>query len=190
MGSAGVPPAGRTTLAGVMPAKARPRVGISACLAGEPVRWDGRDKRSALLLEALGREVEWIPVCPEVEAGMGVPREPIVLVGSPAAPRLVGVSSGADHTEAMRRWALRRIDELIALGLDGWISKAGSPSCGPTGVPVWTVRGGEASANGAGLFVSALRERLPELPIADEEPLADPGFRAAFLARCLARRGG
>ncbi|HSM94142.1 MAG TPA: DUF523 domain-containing protein [Anaeromyxobacteraceae bacterium] len=173
-----------------MAAPDRPWIGISACLLGEAVRWDGRDKRSALLVDALGPRVEWIPVCPEVEVGMGVPREPIVLVGAPSAPRLQGASSGLDHTEAMRDWANRRVDALVALGIRGWVSKAGSPSCGPGGVPVWTVRGGAASAPGAGLFAGLLRARLPHLPIADEGELSDARFREAFLARCQGRGGG
>jgi uncharacterized protein YbbK (DUF523 family) len=168
----------------------KPRIGISACLTGEPVRWDGRDKRHALLLEALGPFVEWVPVCPEVEAGMGVPREPIGLVAAGSRPRLLGERSGVDHTEAMRSFATRRVDALIALGIQGWISKKGSPSCGPRGVPIRSTPGGGPAAEGAGLFVSVLRERLPDLPIADEEELEDAGFRRGFLARCRAHRPG
>ncbi|HSN14338.1 MAG TPA: DUF523 domain-containing protein [Anaeromyxobacteraceae bacterium] len=168
----------------------RPRIGISACLTGAPVRWDGRDKRHARLLEALGPFVDWLPVCPEVEVGMGVPREPIALVAAGGRPRLLGERSGVDHTEAMRIFAARRVDELIALGIQGWISKKGSPSCGPGGVPIRSSPGGGGIAEGAGLFVSVLRERLPDLPIADEGQLEDAALRQGFLARCRAQRPG
>lgn len=161
-------------------------MGISSCLLGEKVRYDGRDKRHALLLETLGPAVEWVPVCPELELGLGVPREPIRLVGRVDAPRLLGERSGADHTDAMRRWAERRLEELDARGIDGWVTKARSPSCGLRGVPVHG-GDGEPREAGVGAFVRALRERLPGLPIADEEQLEDPGFRARFLEACRAR---
>ncbi len=173
-----------------MAAPVKPRVGISACLAGERVRYDGRDKRHELLMGALGPLVEWIPVCPEVELGMGVPREPILLAGSQVAPRLVGEQSGVDHTEAMRQYARRRADELSALGLHGWVTKEGSPSCGLRSAPVWSARGGAPGSAGAGLFVRVLLEQLPGLPIASEEELEGAGFRLDFLQRCLARRAG
>jgi uncharacterized protein YbbK (DUF523 family) len=173
-----------------MAAPHKPRVAISACLAGEKVRYDGRDKRHDLLLETLGPVVEWVPVCPEVELGMGVPREPIRLVGSPDAPRLLGERSGADHTDAMRRYAGRRIEELVAPGLHGWITKERSPSCGLHGARVWSAREGAPGPAGPGFFLRLLRERLPGLPIADEEQLEDAGARRDFLARCLALRGG
>lgn len=163
-----------------------PRVGISSCLVGLPVRWDGRDKRAAGLLAALGPHVTWVPVCPEVELGLGVPREPIRLVGPVAAPRLVGVRSGRGLTLAMRRWTERRLDELSALGLDGWITKADSPSCGLRGVPIHPAGGG-AARHGPGLFARALRRRWPDLPIEEEGRLEDPGVRARFLARVEAR---
>lgn len=161
-------------------------MGISSCLLGERVRYDGRDKRHALLLETLGPLVEWVPVCPELELGLGVPREPIRLVGRVDAPRLLGERSGVDLTEAMRRWAERRVEELAALGIDGWVTKARSPSCGLRGVLVHAEDGDPREA-GVGAFVRALRERLSRLPIADEEQLEDAGFRDRFLEACRAR---
>lgn len=103
----------------------RPRVGISACLIGEPVRYDGGHKRAASLLRALGRHVEWVSVCPELEVGMGVPREPVRLVRG----RMVGIESGRDWTRKMKAFAHRRIRTL---DLDGFVLKARSPSCDPT----------------------------------------------------------
>lgn len=164
-----------------------PRIAISACLLGRPVRWDGTDRRDPLLAEALAPEVEWVPVCPEVELGMGVPREPIRLVGAPAAPRLVGERSGTDHGDAMRALADRRAAELAALGVDGLVTKRDSPSCGLAGVRVWPEDGGAPRREGTGAFVRVLAARLPLLPIEEEDRLHDPAVRAAFLARVRAR---
>src|SRR6266545_4616598 len=118
-------------------ARAKLRLGVSACLLGQEVRWDGAHKRDALIVDVLGRSVQWVPVCPEVEVGMGVPREPIRLEGDPAAPRLVGERSGNDHTGEMLRFSEARVRELERLDLDGWVTKSGSPSCGLGGVPVY-----------------------------------------------------
>jgi uncharacterized protein YbbK (DUF523 family) len=164
----------------------KPRLGVSACLLGEAVRYDGRSKRDRLLLETLGAHVEWVPVCPEVELGLGVPREPIELVGRGDAPRLVGVVSRVEHTAAMRGLATRRARDLASLGLDGWVAKARSPSCAVRGVPVHPTRGGATARRGAGAFARVLRKRLPGLPVVDEVGLADPGIRRRFLARVRA----
>src|SRR5262249_52335647 len=112
------------------PRPPRPRVGISACLLGEMVRWDGGHKREPTLIEAMGDAVEWVPVCPEVEAGFGVPRPPMRLEGRPDAPRMVVIDSGANKTAAMDAFSRARLDALAALGLDGYVLKARSPSCG------------------------------------------------------------
>src|SRR5512145_2534026 len=100
-------------------ARAKLRLGVSACLLGEDVRWDGRNKRDRFVVDVLGPRVEWVPVCPEVELGLGVPREPIRLVGRPESPWLVAERSGADHTSAMLRLAEARVRELERLDLDG-----------------------------------------------------------------------
>src|SRR5437867_10025338 len=92
-------------------------VGISQCLLGDNVRYDGGHKRDSVLIEALGRYVEWVPVCPEVEIGLGTPREPMRLVGDLHAPRLITTNTGVDHTNAMTRFAQQRVRELEALNL-------------------------------------------------------------------------
>lgn len=161
---------------------AKPRVGISSCLLGENVRYDGTNKRVALW--NLGEIFEWVPVCPEVEIGLGVPREPIELVRDGDEVRLLGVSSEADHTESMRTFADRRLERLAALGLHGYIFKARSPSCGPDAVPV---AGSEEKR--AGMFAEAVLARLPGLPVAHEEHLAQPAARRRFAARVLAYHG-
>src|SRR5439155_147061 len=112
------------------------RLGISACLLGHEVRYDGGHKRDPFLAETLGRFVEWVPVCPEVELGLGVPREPIRLEGDPAAPRLVAVNNRRDLTRAMTRFARARAEQLARLDLVGYVFKKDSPSCGLRRVPV------------------------------------------------------
>ena len=167
----------------------RPRVGISRCLLGDEVRHDGRHRRDDPLLAALGGAVEWVSVCPEVEVGMGIPREPIHLVAAPGgAPadrrrvRLLGVGSGRDWTDAMHAWAAARVRELERLDLAGFILKSESPSCGLT-VPVH--HGGPHA--GRGLFAEALAEAMPDLPVEEESRLADPGARERFRDRVFAR---
>jgi uncharacterized protein YbbK (DUF523 family) len=164
----------------------RPRVGISRCLLGDQVRYDGGHKHEPSLVADLRAHVELIPVCPEVEAGMGVPREPIQLVASAGESRrrLAGVESGADWTDRMQAWAAERIAALEALGLSGFILKSRSPSCGPRDVPV---QHGEPSA---GMFARALMIAMPDLPVEDEERLRDLRARAHFLARVAAFQRG
>jgi uncharacterized protein YbbK (DUF523 family) len=169
--------------------RGKPRVAISACLLGEPVRWDGGHRRDPFLVERLGPLVEWVPLCPEAELGLGVPREPIALVGDPAAPRLRGATSGAELGEPMRRWSEARVAALSAEGIDGVVLKARSPSCGLADVPVLAEGGGAAPGAGTGLFAAALRALRPDLPAIDEVALADPGLRRAFLERLFARTG-
>jgi uncharacterized protein YbbK (DUF523 family) len=169
-------------------AKARLRLGVSACLLGENVRWDGRNRRDPMVVEALGPFVEWVPVCPEQELGLGVPREPIRLVGRAAAPRLVGEASGDDHTRAMLRLAAARVRQLARLELDGYVTKRDSPSCGLSAVRVHPARGGPPRREGVGLFARVLRRRMPRLPVEEETALADPAALARFVARALAYR--
>lgn len=166
--------------------KAKLRLGVSACLLGARVRYDGGDARHPRLSGPLARAVEWVPVCPEVELGLGVPRPPLVLRGDPAAPRLVVAATGADLTRRMRRFAAARARALARLGLDGFVLKSRSPSCGLAGVPVYDPRGG-AARPGRGLWAAALLARLPTLPVIEETALDDPVARAAFLRRALAR---
>src|SRR6266545_8030867 len=163
------------------------RLGVSACLLGQEVRWDGGHRRDALLVEVLGRSVEWVPVCPEVEVGMSVPREPIRLIGDPAAPRLVAERSGKDHTRAMLRFSEARVRELERLDLDGWVTKKGSPSCGLERVPVHRP-GRRPRPRGVGLFVRVLAARMPLLPIEEEGHLDDPAVLKSFLERIRAYR--
>ena len=169
----------------------RPRVGISRCLLGEEVRYDGGHKRDAFLVDTFGRHVEWVPVCPEVEMGMGTPREPIHLVaardGLPSGEnrvRLIGVTSARDWTKDMDRWRRDRIRELARADLAGYVVKKDSPSCGLERVRVHGPRG--VTRTGRGLFAQALVEAMPNLPIEDEGRLHDPQLRENFVERVFA----
>ncbi|MDX1648985.1 MAG: DUF523 and DUF1722 domain-containing protein [Myxococcota bacterium] len=164
------------------------RIGISSCLLGEPVRWDGGHKRDAFLTRVLEPFVEWVPVCPEVEAGMGVPREPVHLVHDDDGVVMVGTRSGLDHTDAMRRWSRRRVAELLAEDLCGYVLKKDSPSCGMERVKVRSPRGGPGRREGRGLFAEALIAADPWLPVEEEGRLNDPVLRESWIERVFAFR--
>jgi uncharacterized protein YbbK (DUF523 family) len=166
----------------------RPRLGISACLLGEPVRYDGGSKPDRLLTGAFGPLVEWVPVCPEVECGLGVPRPAMRLVGDPKSPRLMVIRTGEDLTARMKAWAERRLDELEREDLCGFVFKSKSPSSGMQGVPVHDRRGG-IRGTGAGLFARAFMQRFPLLPVEQDDRLHDPGIRDGFIKRIFGRRG-
>jgi uncharacterized protein YbgA (DUF1722 family)/uncharacterized protein YbbK (DUF523 family) len=161
------------------------RLGISTCLLGENVRFDGGHKRDPFLTDILGQYVTWVPVCPEVEMGMSVPRESIRLEGDPASPRLVGPKSGTDYTPAMRRWSQSRLEELAALDLHGYVLKKNSPSCGLFRVRVYNERG-MPHRNGGGLYAQALVAQFPLLPVEEEGRLNDMGLRENFIERIFA----
>jgi uncharacterized protein YbbK (DUF523 family)/uncharacterized protein YbgA (DUF1722 family) len=162
------------------------RVGVSACLLGERVRHDGGHKRDAFLTDVLGRQVEWVAVCPEVELGLGVPRRPINLVRGAGGVRLIVATTGEDLTERMRAHAAWRARSLGPLDLDGYILKSASPSCGLARVRVLG-EGGEAEAVGRGMFAEALAEEMPLLAMEESARLAHPGRRAHFFERLAAR---
>jgi uncharacterized protein YbgA (DUF1722 family)/uncharacterized protein YbbK (DUF523 family) len=160
----------------------RIRVGISTCLLGEKVRFDGGHKLDQYAVGTLGRYVEWVPVCPELEMGLGVPREALRLVGDPAAPRFVTVNSRVDHTEGMLAWARERIRQLRELDLDGYLLKSKSPSCGMERVRVYT-EAGMPSQSAPGLFARALMDAMPLLAVEEEGRLNDPRLRESFVVR-------
>jgi|SRR5262245_35031395 len=163
----------------------RPRLGISACLLGQQVRYDGGHKLDPFLSATLGRFVEWVPVCPEVEVGMGVPRETVHLVGAPDDPRIVAEHSGKDWTVAMKRFALVRLRQLAELKLSGYVFKKNSPSCGMERVRVHNSKN-MAARRGRGLFAAALMDRFPLLPVEEEGRLNDLTLRENFVERVFA----
>jgi uncharacterized protein YbgA (DUF1722 family)/uncharacterized protein YbbK (DUF523 family) len=161
------------------------RVGISSCLLGDTVRFDGGHKRDAFLTESFGRFVEWVPVCPEVECGMGTPREPMRLVRIGNDVRLRTVKTGVDLTAQLAGYAERRVAELASEQLCGYVLKKDSPSCGRERVKVYDARG-VAARSGRGLFASRLLERFPDLPVEEEGRLSDPRLRENFVDRVFA----
>jgi uncharacterized protein YbbK (DUF523 family)/uncharacterized protein YbgA (DUF1722 family) len=165
----------------------RIRIGISSCLLGEEVRWDGGHKRDRFITETLGKYFEWVPVCPELEVGMGVPREAVRLIGSVRSPRMVGVESGTDWTSRMNGYSRQRARRLEEMDLSGCLLKSDSPSCGMERVRLHP-KSGSPSRRGTGLFARALRERMPTLPVEEEGKLQDPRLRENFMTRVFAYR--
>lgn len=164
------------------------RLGISSCLLGERVRFDGGHKHQAFLTETLGPHVEWVPVCPELEVGMGVPREAVNLRRSSTGPRMLGRDSGTDWTDRMHAWATGRLDDLSSCDLDGFVLKKDSPSCGLERVRLYPEDAGQPTRDGRGLWASALAERFPALPLEEEGRLNDPRLRENFIERVFAHR--
>ena len=160
----------------------RPRVGISACLLGDKVRYDGSDKRDAILVEVLGQRVEWVRVCPEVEVGMGTPRETVHLVREKGRVRMKTTATAFDYTDVMTRWAEGRVEALANEHLSGYVLKKHSPSCGLEHVPIYDANG-RRREEGRGLFAEVLFRRFPDLPMEDESRLARPEIREAFVQR-------
>lgn len=156
------------------------RIGISTCLLGEPVRYDGGHKRDRYLTDTLGQYFTYVPVCPEVEAGFGIPRESMQLRGDPEAPRLVTNRSERDLTDAMLTWARKRVIELEAEDLCGFIFKAKSPSSGMERVKVVTDKGMPVK-KGVGLFAKAFMDHFPLIPVEEEGRLHDPKLRESFI---------
>jgi uncharacterized protein YbgA (DUF1722 family)/uncharacterized protein YbbK (DUF523 family) len=161
------------------------RLGISTCLLGENVRYDGGHKLDRFLVNTLGQYVEWVSVCPEVETGLSVPREAMRLVGEPEAPRLVTIKSGQDYTERMQAWARQRVEDLASVRLHGFIFKKDSPSSGLFRVKVYTEQG-MPSKIGTGLFPREVMQRFPLLPLEEEGRLHDMHLRENFIDRVFA----
>jgi uncharacterized protein YbgA (DUF1722 family)/uncharacterized protein YbbK (DUF523 family) len=161
------------------------KLGISACLLGEHVRFDGGHKLDHYLTDTLGQFVEYVPVCPEVECGFGVPRESFRLVGNPENPRLVTSRTNQDHTERMAPWAKKRVGELEKEDLCGYIFKSGSPSSGMERVKVYDPNG-VPSKVGVGLFARIFMNHFPLLPAEEEGRLHDPKLRENFIERIFA----
>lgn len=180
-----------------MPSPPKPRLGISACLLGEPVRYDGGHKRDSFLVETFGPHVEWVPMCPEVEAGLGTPRETMRLMRVGRSPRARGETyagdrvalvihkTGVDVTPVMRRYAERKVAALERERLSGFVLKKDSPSCGMERVKVFSGEG-PAERAGRGVFADALVARFPFLPVEEEGRLSDPMLRDNFVERVFA----
>ncbi|TAM56036.1 MAG: DUF1722 domain-containing protein [Acidobacteria bacterium] len=160
------------------------RIGVSSCLLGRKVRFDGGHKRDDFLVDTFGNWVEWVPVCPEVEVGMGTPRESIRLVSTPGGVRVLAPTSGTDWTGAMTAFAAARVAALAAEDLCGYVLKKDSPTCGMERVKVYGA--GAPARSGRGVFAAALLARYPNLPVEEEGRLGDPRLRENFVERVFA----
>ena len=164
-----------------------PRIGISQCLLGDEVRYDGGHKRDVFLTDVLAHFVEWVPVCPEVEAGLGTPREAMHLAGNPNAPRLLTIRTKVDQTATLQAFSQYRVKELRECDLDGYIFKKNSPSCGLHRVKVYS-ENGHPGKQGTGIFSAALQEAFPLLPVEEEGRLNDAPIRENFIVRIFCYR--
>jgi uncharacterized protein YbgA (DUF1722 family)/uncharacterized protein YbbK (DUF523 family) len=161
------------------------RIGISTCLLGENVRFDGGHKRDRFVTDTLGQFLEFVPVCPEMECGLGVPRESMRLVGDPESPRLVTNRTKIDHTERMITWARKRVKELEKEDLCGFIFKSRSPSSGMERVRVYNEKG-IPEKKGVGMFARIFMEQFPLLPVEEDGRLHDIKLRENFIERIFA----
>jgi len=167
----------------------RPRVGVSACVLGEPVRFDGGHKRSHFVTSELGDLVDFVPVCPEKEIGMGVPRPVLRLLrGEDGEARMIETDAGTDHTEAMNAWSTQRVQELLPEQLDGFLLQSKSPSCGMERVKAYRPNGMLHDTLGVGLFARALMRDYPLLVVEEAPRLNDMRLRDNFCFRLFAMR--
>jgi uncharacterized protein YbbK (DUF523 family) len=162
----------------------RPLIAVCGCLLGMAVRYDGGDRRSSAVSDILVEEFRVLPICPEVDAGLEVPRPPVQLVGSRESLRAVGRDDAElDVTAALEGFARSKMAELQ--GISGFIGKSRSPSCGLDTTPLFDLHGNRY-ADGSGIFVQLLQQHYPRLPLEDELGIADPARRADFIQRVLA----
>jgi len=159
------------------------RIGISTCLLGEKVRYDGQHKRDSYITDILSQWFEFVPVCPEFELGLGVPREPMRLEGDPAKPKLVTIKTRQDLTEPMQSWCDQRVHGLEQENLCGFIFKSKSPSSGMERVKVYPAEGGMPIKKGSGLFARSFMDHFPNIPVEEEGRLHDAALRENFIER-------
>ena len=160
----------------------KPKLGISQCLLGDKVRYDGGHKLNHYLHDILGQYVEWVPVCPEVECGLPVPRESMHLEGNPENPRLITTRTGIDHTEKMLEWTIKKLKNLEKETLCGFIFKTKSPSSGMRDIKIYSDKSMTVKM-GRGIFAGAFMNQFPMIPVEDEGRLNDPGLRENFIER-------
>ena len=158
------------------------RIGVSTCLLGESVRYDGGHARDRYVTDTLGQYMEFMPVCPEMEAGLGLPREPIRLMGNPESPRVITNNTNKDLTETMTTRAQQRVRELEKEDFCGFIFKSKSPSCGMERVKVYTEKGMPVK-KGVGVFAKAFMDHFPRIPVEEDGRLHDPHLRENFIER-------
>jgi len=158
------------------------KLGISTCLLGKNVRYDGGHKLDRFLTDTLGQYVEYIPVCPEVECGLPIPRESMHLEGDTDSPRLVTIRTKQDMTDRMVQWAQNRVSELEKEDLCGFIFKSDSPSSGMERIKVYNEKGMPVK-KGVGIFARTFMNHFTLLPVEEEGRLHDPNLRENFIER-------
>lgn len=161
------------------------KIGISSCLLGNNVRYDGGNKLDQYLIDTLGRMVIWVPICPEVESGLPVPREAMQLVADGPRICLITIETKQDRTDVLTRWREEKLKRLKQEGVRGFVFKARSPSCGVHDAELFSTSGASICRR-PGLFAKSVISGFPALPVEDEERLRDPAVREEFLARILA----
>lgn len=161
----------------------KPLIGISSCLLGNNVRYDGGHKLDTWLKDTLGAYVDYVIACPEAESGLGIPREAMRLVGSKETYRVQTQKTGIDHSSRLTLFSLTKVEEMLEKGLCGYVLKSKSPSCGMERVKIYPAAGGVAAKNGQGIFAKVLMQANPLLPIEEEGRLHDPDLRENFIER-------
>lgn len=161
------------------------KIGISSCLLGHEVRYNGGHSHDRYLTGTLGSYVEYVPVCPEVECGMPIPRETVRLVGDPEKPRLMTSKSGIDKTDQMNAWIKKKLKELEKEDLFGFIFKSKSPSSGLFRIKVYS-DDGKVRSNGTGMFAKAFTRHFPRVPVEEEGRLHDLKIRENFIEKLFA----
>ncbi len=159
------------------------KIGVSSCLLGEKVRWNGDHKQNHYVREVLAKYFEYIPICPEVEAGMGVPREAVALYGTLESQQMISRKTQTDWTKPMRQYIKVCMDNLANHNLCGYIFKSKSPSCGLGRVPVYSEFGSNNIRHGPGMFADAFTRKFPLVPTVDEDKLNDPKRRETFIVK-------
>jgi len=167
--------------------KDRIRIAISSCLLGRAVRYDGGHKLDQFLADIFGQLFDLIPVCPEVEAGLSIPREPMRLVGRPESASLRTIETKTDYTALLENWARKRVRELKKEKIRGFIFKNNSPSCGLRDIEVLDEKAGQ-TRNGIGIFARIFIKHFPNCPVEDEARLHDPDIREKFIQRVFSTR--
>jgi len=161
------------------------KIGISSCLLGNRVRWNANHSQDQFITETLGPYIKYVPVCPEVECGLGIPRETIRLVGNWHHPRLVTTNTKIDHTERMKQWAAKKLSSLEHEKLSGFIFKSKSPSCGIIMVKVYPGNNVPPVKKGMGIFAKAFMNHFAKIPIEDDRRFHDPKICENFIEQAF-----
>lgn len=162
------------------------KIGISKCLTGERVRYDGQPQRAPFLMDTLARFVEYVPVCPEVDCGMSIPREAMRLVGDVSKPLLMTNKSNRDMTSRMKRWIKPALKTLAQEELCGFILKSKSPSCGLYRVKIYKEENSIPLKKGGGVFATAFAKHFPDIPLEEDGRLHDQMLRECFIDKVCA----